>query len=172
MAETLLVSMIVAAAENGTIGKDGDMPWRLPADLKNFKRITLGHTIIMGRKTWDSINRVLPGRQTVIVTRQVGYRVDGAIVVGSLEEALTATDDVSPFVVGGAEIYRLALPLVQKIYLTQVHAEIKGDTFLPEIDFSQWKKLESTRYSADAKNSHDFSFVVWEKTHRPSIGTG
>lgn len=163
MAEELTVSMIVAAAENGAIGKDGDMPWRLSADLRNFKSITLGHTIIMGRKTWDSIKRLLPGRKTVIVTRQEGYRVEGAIVVRSLEEALSSTDDLSPFVVGGAEIYRLALPLVQKIYLTRVHASIEADTFLPAVDFGRWKKLESTRYPADAKNSHDYSFEVWEK---------
>ncbi len=158
------VSMIVAASENGVIGKDGDMPWRLSADLKNFKAITLGHTIIMGRKTWDSIQRLLPGRQTVIVTRQKDFKVDGAIVVGNLEEALAATEDESPFVVGGAEIYRLALPHVTKIYLTRVHAEIDGDTWMPEVDFSKWNKLESVSHSSDEKNSHDYSFEIYEKT--------
>jgi dihydrofolate reductase len=158
------VSMIVAASENGVIGKDGDMPWRLSADLKNFKAITLGHTIIMGRKTWDSIQRLLPGRQTVIVTRQKDFKVDGAIVVGNLEEALAATEDESPFVVGGAEIYRLALPHVTKIYLTRVHAEIDGDTWMPEVDFSKWNKLESVSHSSDEKNSHDYSFEIYKKT--------
>ena len=158
------VSMIVAASENGVIGKDGDMPWRLSADLKNFKAITLGHTIIMGRKTWDSIQRLLPGRQTVIVTRQKDFKVDGAIVVGNLEEALAATEDESPFVVGGAEIYRLALPHVTKIYLTRVHAEIDGDTWMPEVDFSKWNKLESVSHSSGEKNSHDYSFEIYEKT--------
>jgi dihydrofolate reductase len=158
------VSMIVAASENGVIGKDGDMPWRLSADLKNFKAITLGHTIIMGRKTWDSIQRLLPGRQTVIVTRQSEFKVDGAIVVGSLEDALVATEDESPFIVGGAEIYRLALPFVTKIYLTRVHAEIEGDTWMPEVEFSQWNKLESVSHPSDEKNSHGYSFEIYEKT--------
>lgn len=156
------ISMIVATSENGVIGKDGDMPWRLSADLKNFKKITTGHSMIMGRKTWDSIQRLLPGRTTVIVTRREDYKVEGAIVVNSLEEALSATDDESPFVVGGAEIYRLALPLVSRIYLTRVHAEIDGDTFLPEIDFGQWKKVESESHKADEKNSQDYTFEVWE----------
>ena len=147
------VSMIVAAAENGVIGKDGDMPWRLSADLKNFKAITSGHTIIMGRKTWDSIQRLLPGRTTVIVTRQSDFNVDGAIVVGSLEDALSATEDESPFVVGGAEIYRLAMPHVSRIYLTRVHADIEGDTVMPEIDFNLWQQLESTSFTSDDKLS-------------------
>ncbi len=157
------VSMIVAAAENGVIGKDGDMPWRLSADLKNFKAITSGHTIIMGRKTWDSIQRLLPGRTTVIVTRQSDFNVDGAIVVGSLEDALSATEDESPFVVGGAEIYRLAMPHVSRIYLTRVHADIEGDTVMPEIDFNLWQQLESTSFTSDEKNSHDYSFEIYEK---------
>ena len=163
MSEKLL-SMIVAAAENGVIGKDGDMPWRLSADLKNFKQITMGSTIIMGRKTWDSIQRLLPGRTTVIITRKTDFQVTGAIVVGSLEAALSATEDKSPFVVGGAEIYRLALPHVSRIYLTRVHAVIEGDTVMPEIDFDQWNRLEAVSHSADEKNSHDYSFEIYEKT--------
>ena len=155
--------MIVAAADNGVIGKDGDMPWRLSADLKNFKAITSGHTIIMGRKTWDSIERLLPGRTTVIVTRQEEFYVDGAIIVGGIDAAIAATSDPSPFIVGGAEIYRLALPKVTRIFLTRVHAEIEGDTLMPEIDFSQWEKVESLRHHADEKNSHDYSFEVYER---------
>jgi len=157
------VSMIVAAAENGVIGKDGDMPWRLSADLKNFKQITMGSTIIMGRKTWDSIQRLLPGRTTVIITRKTDFKVEGAIVVGSFESALSATEDQTPFVVGGAEIYRLALPCVSRIYLTRVHAEIEGDTVMPEIDFALWNRLESVSHRADEKNSHDYSFEIYEK---------
>jgi len=132
--------------------------------LKNFKAITLGHTIIMGRKTWDSIQRLLPGRTTVIVTRQADFNVEGAVVVGSIEEAIAATEDDSPFVVGGAEIYRLAMPRVTRIYLTRVLAEIEGDTWMPEIDFSQWKKLESVSHSSDEKNSHDCKFEIYEKS--------
>lgn len=156
------ISMIVAASENGVIGKDGDMPWKLSADLRHFKRITTGHTIIMGRKTWESINRLLPGRSTVIVTRQTDYQVDGAIVVDSLEGALSATDDSEPFIVGGSEIYRLALPLVSKIYLTRVHATVDGDTLLPEIDFNNWNKVDSVPHLADDKNLYDCTFETWE----------
>ena len=157
------ISMIVAAAENGVIGKDGDMPWRLSADLKNFKKITLGHAIIMGRKTWDSIQRLLPGRTTVIITRQPEFHVEGAIIVDSLEAALSATEDSFPFVVGGAEIYKLALPQVSRIYLTRVHAEIEGDTVMPEVDFSRWEQLESSPHLADDRNSHDYTFEIWER---------
>lgn len=163
MSGDMTISMIVAAAENGVIGRDGDMPWKLSADLKNFKSITSGHTIIMGRKTWDSIQRLLPGRTTVIITRQPDFHVDGALVVGSVEAAIAATEDPSPFIVGGAEIYRLALPLVTQIFLTRVHSEIEGDTVLPEIDFSQWDRIESRRYPADEKNSHDYSFELYRR---------
>jgi len=131
------ISMIVAASENGVIGKDGDMPWRLSADLRHFKRITTGHTIIMGRKTWESINR-------------------------SLEAAIAATDDPHPFIVGGSEIYRLALPSVSKIYLTRVHAQVDGDTLLPEIDFGDWEKVDSESHQADEKNQYDCTFETWE----------
>jgi dihydrofolate reductase len=162
MSNEKTISMIVAASENGVIGKDGDMPWRLSADLKNFKKITSGHTIVMGRKTWDSIQRLLPGRTTVIVTRRENFEVEGAIVVNSLDAALSATEDNDPFIVGGAEIYRLGLSRVSRIYLTRVHAEIDGDTFLPKIDFSRWKKVESEFHKADEKNSQDYTFEVWE----------
>ena len=114
------------------------------------------------RKTWDSIQRLLPGRTTVIVTRQSNFNVDGAIVVGSLEDALSATEDESPFVVGGAEIYRLAMPHVSRIYLTRVHADIEGDTVMPDIDFNLWQQLESTSCTSDEKNSHDYSFEIYE----------
>ena len=154
--------MIVAAAENGVIGNDGDMPWRLSADLKFFKRVTTGHTIIMGRKTWESINRLLPGRTTVIITRQKHYLVPGAIVVDSLDAAIAASEDPCPFVVGGAEIYRLAFPQISRIYLTRVHATPLGDTFLPEIDFSEWELVDSQAHQADDKNLFDYTFETWE----------
>jgi len=138
------------------------MPWRLSADLRHFKRITTGHTIIMGRKTWESINRLLPGRTTVIVTRQSDYQVEGAVIADSLEAAIAATDDPHPFIVGGSEIYRLALPSVSKIYLTRVHAQVDGDTLLPEIDFGDWEKVDSVSHQADEKNQYDCTFETWE----------
>ena len=158
------LSMIVAASENGVIGVDGDLPWKLSADLKRFKKLTMGHHIIMGRKTYQSIGRCLPGRKTVILTRQPDYQVEGAKVVASVEEVLDAVkSDEQPFVVGGAEVYALLLPFVTVIQLTRVHAEIKGDTFLPEIQWSQWKRLESTRHEADERNSFAFSFEVYQR---------
>lgn len=155
------VAMIVAASENNVIGRDGDMPWRLSADLKHFKSLTLGHTIIMGRKTWESIARLLPGRTTVIVTRQSDFSVPGAIVVNGFEESLAATEDEAPFVVGGAEIYRLAMPFVSKLFLTRVHASIEGDTTLPEINFDRWEKVSEIKHVADEKNSQDYSFLEY-----------
>lgn len=158
------LALIVAASENDVIGANGDLPWRLSADLKRFKSLTMGHHIIMGRKTFDSIGRLLPGRKTVIVTRQSDHDVKGAIVVHSVEAALeVVSEDPHPFVTGGAEIYQLMLPHVQEIFLTRVHAEIDGDTRLPEIDWSQWKKVESERFPADARNEIDYSFERFER---------
>ncbi len=157
------VSIIVAASENGVIGKDGDMPWRLRSDLQRFKKLTMGHTMIMGRKTYESIGRLLPGRTTVILTRQAGYEVEGAIVVGSLEAALVATGEKSPFVVGGAEIYRSALPLANTLYLTRVLAQIEGDTFFPEVDFSLWEKISEQSVIQGPRDSHRTLFQVFQR---------
>lgn len=157
------ISMIVAASENDVIGNDGDMPWRLSRDLVRFKKLTMGHTIIMGRKTYDSIGRLLPGRTTVIVTRQKELAIEGAVVVNSIEAAFSATDDKCPFIVGGAEIYRLAMPRVDEIHLTRVHGVIEGDTVLPEINWENWQQISQQRYEADEKNSHAISFLHFRK---------
>ena len=159
------LSMIVAASENDVIGAENDLPWRLSADLKRFKALTWGHHIIMGRKTFESIGRLLPGRTTVIITRNTDFEFDGAIVVNSLAQALAASaDDPQPFITGGAEIYRLALPYVKEIHLTRVQATIKGDTLLPEIDWSQWELIESQQHSADDKNQFDYAFETYRRT--------
>ena len=158
--------MIVAASENNVIGNDGDLPWKLSADLKRFKRLTMGHHIIMGRKTFDSIGVLLPGRQTVIVTRQTDYQFPGAAVVHSIEAAVEvarAAGDSLPFVVGGAEIYRLAMPKTTIIHLTRVHADVQGDTVLPNIEVSRWSRSEAERHAADERNDFDYSFEVWER---------
>jgi len=155
------LSMIVAASENDVIGADGDLPWRLSSDLKRFKKLTMGHHIIMGRKTFESIGRLLPGRTTVIVTRQKDLQIEGAKVVHSIQSAIEVCEgDESPFVTGGAEIYRLALPMVDEIQLTRVHAEIEGDTFLPEIDWAQWEEISCDRFEPDEKNQAAYSFEV------------
>lgn len=160
------VSLIAAVAENGVIGRGGQLPWRLKADLQRFKELTMGHTIIMGRKTWESIGRPLPGRRMVVITRQPGYQAEGVSVVGSIEDAFemarSAGDDEA-FVIGGAEVYALALPYVDGLYLTRVHANIDGDTTFPTIDWSDWRQTTNEPHAADEQNDHDFSFQVYER---------
>lgn len=174
------LAMIVAASTNDVIGVDGDLPWHISADLKRFKSLTMGHHLIMGRKTFDSIGRCLPGRTTIIVTRQADYAFDGAKVAHSIESAIAiAAGDELPFVVGGAEIYALAMPLVSEIYLTRVHQTIAGDTFLPPINWSQWKlqnptggtpaggkaavNRDSGSKAADSGNDPDFTFEDYRR---------
>lgn len=157
------VSLIVAAAENDVIGRGGTLPWRLPRDLKEFKRRTMGHTLVMGRRTWESIGRALPGRRSIVLTRSPAFEADGAQVTGSLEEALELAAGEEVFVIGGAEVYRQALPQAQRLYLTRVHAEVDGDVLLPKIDWGEWEKLEDTRFEADERHAHAHSFEVHER---------
>ncbi|MDP6959532.1 MAG: dihydrofolate reductase, partial [Planctomycetota bacterium] len=139
-------------AQNRVIGRANGLPWKLSGDLKRFKSITMGHHIVMGRKTYESIGRLLPGRTTVIVSRQEGYGVEGAVVVSSLEEAIALSDDL--FVIGGGQIYAQALSLAERIYLTRVAAEVEGDTYFPEVDWSGWRRVDEESHSADEKNDH------------------
>lgn len=162
------LSLIVAAAENGIIGVDGELPWRLSNDLKRFRQLTTGHHIIMGRKTYESINRLLPDRTTVIVTRNQDYEVPGAIVVNSVDEAVKAVaDDSEPFVIGGAEIYRAVLPQVDRIYLTHVKVALEGDAVFPSLDPEQWAITEQQEFPADEKNEYPTVFCIYQrKQHR------
>lgn len=156
--------MIVAASENDLIGKQGELPWSLSADLRRFKRLTMGHTIIMGRKTFESIGRLLPGRNTVIITRNPDYQFEGAHVVASLESALAIpTQKDSVFLIGGAEIYRLALPQVDEIQLTRVHVQLEGDTYLPTISWDDWELLSDENHPADDKNAYPYSFLHYRR---------
>jgi dihydrofolate reductase len=141
----------VCYAQNRVIGRDGDLPWRYAEDLKHFKRTTMGHAILMGRKTYESIGRPLPGRRNVIITRQAEFVAAGCEVVGSLEEALDAAraSDPCPFVIGGASIYELALPLATELHLTEVQLEVEGDVYFPAIDESRWTEVE--RRTGDAR---------------------
>jgi dihydrofolate reductase len=158
------LAMIVAASENNVIGVDGDLPWRISADLKRFKKLTMGHHIIMGRKTFDSIGRLLPGRTTVIVTRQAGFEFEGAMVANSIEEAISVCgQNETPFVTGGAEIYHIALPLVTEIHLTRVHTDLAGDTVLPEINWEQWVLIEEEPHPADEKYNYAYSFETYRR---------
>ncbi|MEM9412906.1 MAG: dihydrofolate reductase [Planctomycetota bacterium] len=162
---TKSVSLIVAASENNVIGVAGDLPWHISSDLKRFRKLTMDHHIIMGRKTFESIGRLLPGRQTVIVTRNTDYNFAGAKIASSVQQAIELTaDDPQPFVTGGAQIYRSAIDFVETLHLTRVHTVVEGDTFFPEIDWDRWKLVQSDRFHADNKNQYDYSFLVFKKT--------
>jgi dihydrofolate reductase len=158
------ISIIVAMSKNRVIGANGAIPWHLPEELKRFKVLTMGHHIIMGRKTWDSIGRLLPGRETVIVTRQPDYRVPGATVVHSVDAAIAACGgDPEIFVIGGAEIIAKVLPAAGRIYLTTVDTEVAGDTFMPEFDLRGWREVASERVAADERNRHAFSVTTYDR---------
>ncbi|MPZ43495.1 MAG: dihydrofolate reductase [Betaproteobacteria bacterium] len=147
------ISLIVAMSRNRVIGRNNAIPWRIPAELARFKQLTMGHHIVMGRKSWESIGRLLPGRTTVIVTRNPDLRVQGALIAASLPQALgLAAQDEEIFVIGGAEIFRLALPLAQRIYLTTVEIDIEGDTFMPHVDPAAWRCVSSESHPPDATN--------------------
>lgn len=159
------LSVIAAVADNDAIGLDNGLPWHLPEDLKHFRALTMGHHIIMGRKTYESLGRLLPGRTTVIVTRQMDYCVDGAIVASSLQEAVSRCgNDEEVFVIGGAEIYRVALPQADRLYLTEVHGEFPADAFFPEYDKAAWREVARERLVSE--NGLAFSFVVYERQPR------
>jgi len=158
------ISLIVAMSENRVIGNQGQLPWRLSADLKRFKRLTMGHHIIMGRKTFESIGRLLPGRTTVVITRQRDYDAGGALVAHYLDEAMQlAQGDDEAFIIGGAEIYRQAMSKVDRIFLTLVHGDVEGDTYLEELDIDRWTRTSDERHSSDEKNEFDYSFRVYER---------
>jgi len=165
------LSLIAAVAQNGVIGRDGQLPWHLSDDLRRFKRLTMGHTLIMGRRTWESIGRPLPGRRTIVVTRQLRYRTaPGVQTAATLEEALqlaVAAGEEEAFVVGGAELYRQALSRADRVYLTAVLADVEGDTFFPvpldEFGRSSWRILESEHHEADAGNDFPFETLTLER---------
>jgi dihydrofolate reductase len=145
------LALVVAVGDNGAIGKDGKIPWRIPEDLKHFKNVTMGHAIIMGRKTWDEVKRPLPGRRNLVVSRQTDLVLEGAEVFGSVEAAIDAAraTDAEPHVIGGSAIYEVALPLATRIHLTEVHRDVVGDTFFPPFDRSAWREVD--RRPADAE---------------------
>jgi len=157
------VSIIVAAAENNAIGKDNQLICRLSADLKRFKSLTMGHHIIMGRKTYESIGRPLPGRRSVIITRNKDYKQEGCVVVHSLEEAFAICNDEEVFVIGGGEIYNQAFPLASNLYLTRMNSYIEGDTFIPEVKASEWNEVFREDLQKDEKNECDYSFINYER---------
>lgn len=160
--------MIVAMAQNGVIGRDNALPWRLPEDLRRFKAITMGKPILMGRKTFESIGKPLPGRLNFVLTRNRDWHAEGVVAVTSIEEALLKVRDTDEMIaIGGAEIYRLFMPFAQRIYLTQVHAQIPGDTIFPDFDPTQWVDVEHSDHPADEKNAYDVTFVTLERQNAP-----
>jgi dihydrofolate reductase len=166
----LQIALIAAVANNGVVGRDNQLPWHLPGDLPYFRRITMGKPVVMGRKTWDSIGRPLPGRTNIVISRQPDLELEGARVVDTVEAALALAEAVAEIdgvtelmVIGGAQIYALALPLAQRLYLTEVHAEVTGDARFPDWDRSQWLETSRDRHSAHDSNPYDYSFVVYER---------
>jgi dihydrofolate reductase len=164
-----VVSLIVAADERGGIGRDGGLPWHLPDDLRRFKTLTMGKPMVMGRRTWDSIGRPLPGRRSLVVSRQRGLEIHGAEVVGSFEDALRAAGEVPEVcVIGGAELYRAALPNADVVHLTRVHSTVEADTFLPPLDPAEWEQVNCERHAADERHAHAFSYVTLRRVTRPA----
>ncbi len=150
--------------ERGAIGLEGQLPWRLPADLRRFRSLTMGKPIVMGRKTWASIGKPLPGRHNIVVTRQRDFAAPGATVVGSLAAALAAAGPVPEVcVIGGAEIYRLALPITDVLHVTRVHATVAADTHFPEFDPAQWEEVERHEQPADEAHAFACSFVEFRR---------
>jgi len=164
------VAMIWAMSQNRTIGLNNDMPWRLPNDLKYFKQVTLGKPVIMGRKTFDSLGKPLVNRENIVITRQENWHKEGARVTANLDQALALAKDLAKLagqdeviIMGGAEIYNLGLPVVDKLYLTQIHAHIDGDTHFPEFDLAAFREVSREDHQASGDNPYDYSFLVYEK---------
>lgn len=158
------LSIIVAMDRNHVIGKGDSLPWHISSDLKNFKKITMGKPIVMGRKTHESIGRPLPGRENIILTRDKNYQTENCTVLHSMDELLIHCKDVDEVMItGGSEIYKITLNKASKIYLTEVHTEINGDIFFPEFDRCEWKEVSREDYNADEKNEFDYSFVLLER---------
>lgn len=160
------ISLIVAVAENDVIGHNNQLIWHLPNDLKQFRRLTTGHCIIMGRKTFDSIGKPLPNRTSIIISRNPDFQIENCITVNSLEKAISKAKEIEneeAFVIGGAEIYRLSLPLADKIYLTKVYHDFEGDALFPTIDKTVWQETKREDFETDEKHLYKYSFVELEK---------
>jgi dihydrofolate reductase len=158
------ITLIVAVADSGVIGRDNTLPWHLPEDLKRFKRLTMGKPIVMGRRTFESIGKPLPGRENIVVTRDANYLREGVIVVHDVDGALRAAGSAPEImVIGGAELFRALLPRAGRIHLTRVHGNIEGDVVWPSLDERDWRVVEREARSADERHAYDMTFEVWEK---------
>ena len=166
------LAMIVAMAKNGVIGKNNQLPWHLPNDLKFFKASTMGKPIIMGRKTFESIGRPLPGRTNIVMTRDSGFVQEGVRVVRSAEEALELAKNIAAkadldevMIIGGSQLYEQLLSQAERLYITQVHAEVEGDAYFPELDFQLWREESREDHQATDTNPYDYSFVTYSRKH-------
>jgi len=162
----MLLSLIFALDENNGIGKNNQLPWNLPADLKKFKQLTMGHHMLMGRKTWESIGKALPGRTSVVISRNAEIDIPGVIVKRTLQEAVEFaknSGETEAFIIGGAQLFSDAIPLADRFYLTRIHHTFDADTFLPPVNMDEWKVLEEEFFPADEKNAYDFTFYVLER---------
>lgn len=158
------ISIIVAAAENNTIGKNNQMPWRLSDDLKYFKAVTTGYPVVMGRKTFESLGKPLPGRQNIVITGNKDFALEGVTVVNSIEEAIDSVSEQDKvFIIGGEKIYRQFWDRAHKLYLTRVHTTVDGDTFIPAVSPDCWKEVSREFHKADPKNECDFSFITYTR---------
>ena len=164
----LRLSILVAMARNRVIGQHNKLPWHLPADLKHFKLLTMGHVIIMGRKTYESIGRPLPGRTNIIITQQKNFTVPGATVVNSIEDALLACEQANAtnsecFIIGGEGLYRQTIAMCQRMYITEIQRDFEGDTVFPEYDPCEWKETQRDKYFADSDNTMEYHFVILDR---------
>lgn len=163
-AQTPVIRIVVAYASNRCIGRDNDMPWHLPSDLAHFKRVTFGHPIVMGRKTWESLGRPLPGRPNLVISRDPSYQADGATVYPSLEAAMAAAQQLNTdmvCIIGGAQIFTAGLAIADELIATEIHAEFEGDTFFPELDAQQWQEV--ARQPQPIENGYHYDFVRYDR---------
>lgn len=157
-----VLSLIVAMDEGGLIGRENGLPWRLPDDLAFFKRTTMGKPVIMGRKTYESIGKPLPGRENIVISRQADYRAPGCTVVGGIEEISTNNTDADELMImGGSQIYSQSLPLACRLYVTRIHSRFEGDAWFPEVEWSNWSKVRTEYVPADQNNLYRHSFELW-----------
>ena len=159
-----IITLIAARARNGVIGRNNQMPWKIPGEQAYFKRVTMGHPIVMGRKTWESIGRPLPGRRNIVVTRNRAYLAPGAEVAGNIDEALSLARDASQvFVIGGSELFAQTMPRARRLLVTEIDADFEGDTFMPAPDRTQWRQTSREDHPPTAERPFAYSFVVYER---------
>ncbi len=162
----MIISLVVAASENNAIGKNNQLLWRLPNDLKFFKNTTWGMPVIMGRKTFESVNKPLPGRTNIVITRQAGWKAAGVKVATDLQDALKKADETNckeAFIIGGGEIYKWAMSIADKIYLTRVHTQLEADTFFPVINEEEWELVSNEDFEKDEKHQYSYTFQKWQR---------